>query len=379
MFVRGTVRIGRIAGIDIAIHASWIVIYVLMAWSITQIAPSDLGRRGIIELGLVVSLLLFASVVAHELSHAIVARRLGIPIGNITLFLFGGVASIKHEPGTPADELKVAVAGPAMSVLLCLVCYAIGSLLPQRMEWGGLLWFLLAWMNLALAAFNLLPAFPSDGGRILRALLWKWSRSQAIATGWAGVVSMIVAVLLVAGGIWVVAFGGEYMPGAYHFVRGWWIILIALFLGQAAYASIRGARFNRILETMPVKECMARTLIPVPAATSIAGFVGELAVNGRGTAYPVVSEGAPIGLVTLQDTSAVPHVLWQHTPVTAVMTPSDRTPGIGPDVPAYEALVALDERHVGELPVYDRGELVGVVSKESIYGGVRAKERAALR
>src|ERR1700730_9305909 len=128
MFVRGTWRIGRIAGIEIAVHPSWLGIYALFAWSATVVAPlldPKLGKAGVIELGLVYALLLFASVVIHELAHAIVARRLGIPIGNITLFLFGGVASIKREPGSPADELKMAAAGPAASAVLALLCLLI--------------------------------------------------------------------------------------------------------------------------------------------------------------------------------------------------------------------------------------------------------------
>jgi CBS domain-containing protein len=126
---------------------------------------------------------------------------------------------------------------------------------------------------------------------------------------------------------------------------------------------------------MPVADCMAKTLIPVPAGTTIAGFVAEMAVNGRGAAYPVVKDGAFLGLVTLQDTAAVPHVLWQQTPITAVMTAAERTPPIPVATPACDALAALDAHHVGELPVFEDGSLAGVVSKETIYAGVRDRER----
>src|SRR5215472_1597549 len=184
MFVRGTLRLGKIFGIEIAVHPSWLVIYALFAWSATtfagQLSPKDvvgeavpaLTRAGIIELGLVYALLLFASVVLHELSHAIVARRLGIPIGNITLFLFGGVASIKREPGSPTDELAMAAAGPAASIVIGLLCWVVMWPLPARFLWANELLLFLGWSNIALAIFNLLPAFPSDGGRILRAFIW---------------------------------------------------------------------------------------------------------------------------------------------------------------------------------------------------------------
>jgi CBS domain-containing protein len=244
------------------------------------------------------------------------------------------------------------------------------------------LFYFLAISNIALAIFNLLPAFPSDGGRILRAALWRFRGSQARATGSASVVSLVIAVLLVVAGVYLTfngrAIAGSDVSGADNVaVKGGWWILIGLFLGQAAIAGLRGARMSLILETMPVGECMARTIIPVPATTTIAGFVAEMAVNGRAAAYPVVREGSMVGLVTLQDTSAVPHDLWQQTPVTAVMTPASRTPAIPATTPACDALAALDAHHVGELPVFENGALTGVVSKGSIFAAMHEKERIA--
>jgi Zn-dependent protease len=377
MFVRGSWRLGRIAGIEIAVHFSWLVIYALFAWSATvlaKIVDPKLGKAGVVELGMLYALMLFASVVVHELAHAVVARRLGIPIGNITLFLFGGVASIKREPGTPADELKMAAAGPAASVVLALLCFAV--MLPLPEGFGSDLFYLLGYSNALLAAFNLLPAFPSDGGRILRAIIWHFRGSQAQATAAASIVSLIVAAGLVMVGLYLVFDSREQVAQSNFVVRGWWLVLIAVFLAFAARASLRGARASLILERMPVAECMARTLIPVPTSTTIAGFVTEMAVTGSGAGYPVVNDGAFVGLVTLQDTSAVPHGLWQQTPITAVMTPSSRTPFLPGSMPASDALAALDAKHVGELPVFEDGSLTGVVSKESIYAALRAKERA---
>ena len=378
MFVRGTLRIGRIAGIEIAIHPSWLLIYALFAWWAMSIAPevdAHLTKTGVISLGVVFALALFASVVLHELSHAVVARRLGIPVGSITLFLFGGVASILREPGSPPDEVKMAAAGPAASVGISLVCFAIDSVLPDG--WASDLFYLLAFSNAVLAIFNLLPAFPSDGGRILRALIWHARKSQALATHIASVASLVIAACLIAAGIFF-AFDGERALGVGPLivVRGWWWILIGLFLAQAALASMRGARVSRILETMPVGECMARTIIPVPSTTTIAGFIGEMAVGGRAAGYPVVDDGTFVGLVTLQDTSAVPHSLWPQTPITAVMTPSARMPSVTVRMPAFEALETLDSRHIGELPVFEDGELTGVVSKQSIFAALHTRGKA---
>src|SRR5579863_816925 len=378
MFVRGTWRVGRIAGVEIAIHPSWLIVYVLFAWSAMTVAPlldPHLKRGGAIGLGLAYAALLFASVVVHELSHALVARRLGMPIGNITLFLFGGVASIMREPGSPAAEMQMAAAGPAASIVISLVAFGLALLTPDG--WLNDLLLLLAYSNAALAVFNLLPAFPSDGGRILRALIWHFRRSQARATASAGIVSLIVAAGLIVAGIYFALDGARATGEGMIAVRGWWWILIGLFWAQAALASIRGARVSLILETMPVGECMARTIVPVPTTTTIAGFIAEMAVAGRGAAYPVVNNGEFVGLVTLQDTAAVPHALWPHTPVTAVMTPAERTPRIPAQMPASDALEALDARSVGELPVFENGTLTGVVSKESIFTAVHARSKAA--
>lgn len=379
MFVRGTLRIGRIAGIEIAVHFSWLLIFALFAWAATDYAPSidpDLHGPATLELGIAYALALFASVVVHEMSHALVARRLGMPIGNITLFLFGGVASILREPGSPADELLMAAAGPAASVVLSLLFFGISALLPPG--WAQDLCYLLAVSNLALAVFNLLPAYPSDGGRILRAVIWHFRRSQARATGTAGIVSLVVAAGLIAAGAFF-AFARPDIGGSSGVlaVKGWWWILIGVFLGNAALHSMRNARMSLILETMPVGECMARMLIPVPTTTTIAGFIAEMAVGGRPAGYPVVRDGSFIGLVTLQDTAAVPHVLWPQTPITAVMTPSARTPYLPAATPASDALATLDAQHVGELPVFENGTLTGVVSKETIYAELHARVKAA--
>jgi Zn-dependent protease len=368
MFVRGTIRLFRIAGIQIQVHPSWIVIFALFAWSAATFASTDKA-------------LLFASVVLHELSHAIVARRLGTPVGDITLFLFGGVANIKREPKDARSEFAIAAAGPAASVLIGLLCAAIAWPLPASMPWANDLFWFLAYSNVALAVFNLLPAFPSDGGRLLRAALWQWGKSQARATRNASIVSVVVAALLIALGVSVMVFhsalASDPSDAGNVTVRGAWTTLIGFFLLQVAIASVRGARVGISLEEMKVADCMARTLIPVPAGTTIAGFVAEMAVNGRGAAYPVVTEGRMIGLVTLQDTAAVPHSLWQQTPITAVMTSAERIPPIPATTAASDALAALDARHVGELPVFEGSALTGVVSKETIYHALRERERTA--
>jgi Zn-dependent protease len=374
MLIRSSWRIGSIAGIEIAIHPTWLVIYALFAYAamLSAQAIADLNgvplstRNGFI-LGLIAALVLFACVVVHEFAHAVVARRLGIPIGNITLFLFGGVASILREPGTPADEIKMAAAGPLASVALAVVFGGLAAL-TGRLHWPWIftLCTFLAVTNLVLALFNLLPAFPSDGGRILRAILWRFMGSQARATSVASTVSAVVAALLVvAGGLMAVR----------HEWNGIWLIFIALFLLQAAIASGRQARVSLTLERTRTGDVMARTLIPVSGDAPLTAFVAQVA-DGRRTAYPVVVDGNFVGLVSPRDTASVPPALWEHTPVRAIMTPAAGLPQLSADAPASDALAALAKSGARSLPVLENGEVTGVVSEESIFAGLRNRGTA---
>ena len=383
MLVRSSWRLGRLAGIEIAIHPSWIVIYVLFAYAIMQ-APSALSglwgmefsTRSPIALGLIGSLAVFISVVIHEFAHAVVARRLGIPIGNITLFLFGGVATILREPGTPADELKVALAGPGASVGLA-VLFALAAWLSAlaHLQWLFTLCAILAFANVLLAIFNLLPAFPSDGGRVLRALLWRIMGSQARATGAASAVSAAVAaILIVLGGYGAVVRRMDHDP---QWWTSGWLILIALFLLQAALSSGRQARVSLALERMRVGDCMASTLIPVANDESVAAFVALVPSDAIRIGFPVVENGAFVGLVSPRDTGNVPPALWPDTPVSAIMTPAIKMHAFSPDAPASDALGALALAGVRGLPVFDHGQLTGVVSQETIFGALR--EQGVLR
>jgi Zn-dependent protease/CBS domain-containing protein len=367
MRLRWIWKLGRIAGIDVGIHPSWLVIYALIAWSAIVAAryfTPELSHKSTVVLGLIASLVLFGSVVAHEFAHALVARRLGIPIGGITLFLFGGVATILNEPASASDELRVAIAGPALSVVLAVAFYLLSigaSAIPWL--WGYTLCFFLSFANASLAIFNLLPAFPSDGGRVLRALLWMWLRSQAQATLWASRASLVVATALSLAGIYFV-FG-------WHELRGLWWIVIGVFLAQAALLSSRQARIDLALERMHVADCMLKRLIPVPANTMVASFIGELA-GTPGAGYPVVDQGALVGLADVRQTSGIPLALWNQTPISSVMIPIAHTPALSGQESARAALARLHECGVNELPVYEGAELVGIVTRESIFHKLHA-------
>jgi Zn-dependent protease/CBS domain-containing protein len=372
MRFRWTWKICRIAGITISVHPSWLIIFALFAWSATVAArlfSPELNGTSSLVLGIVASLMLFASVVAHEFAHALVARRLGIPIGGITLFLFGGVATIMREPKRPADELKMAIAGPALSVVLAAVFFGLAFAADAaHWLWGSTFCFFLAFANALVAAFNLLPAFPSDGGRVLRSLLWMLQTSQARATVWASGVSVVVAAGIVIAGIFFVF--------SSHEMRGWWWVVIGAFLAQAAVATGRTARVDLALERLHVRDCMVRTLVPVPASTSVATFIGEVAGKPQ-TAYPVVDQGRLVGLADVRQTAGIPVPLWHDTPLSAVMTPIANTVALTGTESAREVLNKLADRKLAELPVYDSGELIGIVTQDSIFRALHAQKTIA--
>jgi Zn-dependent protease len=372
MRLRTVWRIGRIAGIEIAIHPSWLIIYVLFAWSATvavRYFDGDLNEVNSIILGLIASLVLFASVVAHEFAHALVARRLGIPIEGITLFLFGGVASILREPPSPGAELAMAAAGPALSLVLAalFLLLSVGAH-ALNWTWGWTFCVFLAAANGMLAVFNLLPAFPSDGGRILRALLWMRKRSQARATGTASAVSLVVAVCLAGAGLYFVLGEHEY--------RGVWWMVIGSFLAQAAMTSARQARVDLVLEQLRVRECMLSKLIPVPADTTVGEFIGEIA-GVSGAAYPVVRAGELVGIADVRQTAGIPLQRWPSTPLSAIMAPIGG-PGLREESSARDALAALHSSGRGELPVFEAGVLVGVITQEAIFRALHGRKGSVL-
>jgi len=367
MRFRWTWDVGRIAGITISIHPSWLLIYALFVWRATYFghlfAPSLHGASSL-ALVLVAPLVFFACLIAHEFAHALVARRLGIPIGGITLFLFGGVATIMREPDAPADELKMAIAGPALSAVLALVFWGLYlGASALNWDWGATFCYFLSIANAVVAVFNLIPAFPTDGGRVLRALLWMAQPSPARATIWASNVSLVFAAALVLCGLYLV-FGLDELQGL-------WLVLIAAFLAQAARGVGKQARVDRKLETMLVRDCMVKSLVPVPAQTSVASFIGEVAGKPQ-TGYPVVDQGALVGLADVRQTAGIPLPLWAQTPVSAVMTPIARTIALSGTESAREVLRQLSQRELGELPVYSDGELVGIVSRDSIFRALHA-------
>jgi Zn-dependent protease/CBS domain-containing protein len=366
--LRNRLTIAVVAGIPIAIHPSWLIVFGLVTWSLAvgYFPPEHPGWTSAAYwiAGAVSSLLLFASVLVHELGHSLVARRNGIPIRSITLFVFGGVAQIGHEARSPGAELRVAIAGPVTSLALALA-FGAASLLarPVEMVAASALW--LARINAMVALFNLIPGFPLDGGRVLRALVWRWTGSFRRASRIAAGAGQLVGLGLVGLGVLTALRG--------NVVAGLWTALIGWFLQNAAATSHAEADLRQMLSGVTVSSAMTRECARIGPDVTLDRLVEE-EVLGRGRRCFLVVEGDRLcGLLTLHEVRSVPREQWTKISAEAVMAPLSTLASVGPADPLLVALEKLDDTHVAQLPVVEGDRLVGLVDREHIVHYIRSR------
>ena len=363
-------KVGRLAGIDIAIHPSWLVIAFLVTYSLAAAAfPRQFPGW---ETGLywtvaaVTAALFFASVLAHELSHALVARRFGLKVEGITLFIFGGATSIDSDSRTPREEALIALAGPAMSIAIGVVLIGADLFVDQPQLQALVGW--LGFINILLGLFNLIPGFPMDGGRVLRALIWKLRGDRLSATRSAAGVGRLFAYGLIGFGVFV-ALSTDIFSGV-------WLALIGWFLSNAAEATAAQAGVERSLAGVRVRDAIEREPPSVSPNEPIADFVSERLLRGEDRAFLVRhDDGGLAGIVTLTDVRGLPRDRWDGARVTDVMTRYGELATIGPDAPLTEALKLLQEREVGQLPVVeaDARHPIGMVSRSGILRLIEAR------
>lgn len=362
--------IGRIAGIRIGVNWSWVVVAALMTWTLADgVFPStNPGLSGTAHLlmALAAAGLFFASLLAHELGHAVQARRDGIEIEGITLWLFGGVAKLKGELPGPAAELRVTAAGPLVSLALggTFVGVALAGL-PEAVD-GVAAW--LGYVNLALLVFNLLPAVPLDGGRILHALLWRRSGDRLRATVSATRVSRVLSLGLIGAGVAMLVFWGDF--------GGAWLVFLGWFLLTAGQAEARFASAQAALRGLLVRDVMRRDPVTVPASLTIAGLVDEVLPVRRFTTYPVVVDGRAAGLLPFRSVAAVPRERWDDTTVADCMVPLAEIPVFAAGDPLVDAAAALAADGLSRGLVLEEGRLVGLLSATDV---ADALELGALR
>ena len=366
-----SIRLGRVAGVEIGINWSWLVVFALIVWSLAAgVFPDQnpgLSDSTYVAMALVAAVVFFASLLAHELGHATRARREGMEIDGITLWLFGGVARFKGRFPSAGAELRIALAGPAVSFAIGVACVlaAWGLSLPVAAD-GVLAW--LGYINLLLLVFNLLPALPLDGGRVLRALLWRAKGDFAWATSVGARVGRGFAFLFIGGGLLLFVFQGSF--------SGAWLAFIGWFLLEAAGAEAREVAARQALGGLRVRDLMTREPVSVPADFTLGRFMDEIAWNRRHTTYPVVDDGQVLGLLPFRCVAAVPRAEWDEKAVRDCMVPRERVPSLREDEPAVEALADLSRGDVHRGLVLEDGTLVGLISISDLARALEARPRS---
>jgi Zn-dependent protease/CBS domain-containing protein len=380
--MRNGLRIGRLFGISISVDWSWLLICWLIMWNLAtgfaQVHPTwEAGLSW--GLALVAALLFFASVLAHELAHSLVAQAQDIPVRNITLFLFGGVSNLQQEPRSPRAEFLMAIVGPITSLVIggiCLLAAGAFVRLPADAAANPATAFaaldplttLLLWLgpiNILLGIFNLVPGFPLDGGRVLRAILWGATGNFRTATRWATGVGQMIAWLLIATGIAMI-FGVEVPFFGSGVVSGLWLAFIGWFLSSAARQSVQQVVVHDLLAGVPAARLMQSNGPTVPPTISVGDLVQHYVLGTDERAFPVLDGEQLVGLVTLEDIRKVARAAWDTTTVRAIMTPADQLASVTPQDDAAAVLDTLMQRDVRQVPVIAAGHLVGLVRRRDI-------------
>jgi Zn-dependent protease/CBS domain-containing protein len=363
---RNQVPLGRIFGIPIGLDYSWFLIFALLTWLMAaRYYPSEFKdwSPGLYwAVGAATAIMLFVSVLLHELGHSVVAIRYGVPVRGITLFIFGGVAQIGAEPPSPTAEFLIAVAGPLVSVALGILFSILRNVAYASEPLRGLFQYL-AYINFALVVFNLIPGYPLDGGRVLRAIVWGITKNLRRATVIAAHVGRFFGLLFIFFGVLQIFSG--------NFGGGIWIALIGWFLDSAASAQIQQVTVQSLMAGHRVSQAMRTHCEWVPADYTLQRLVDEH-VLGRGARCFLVSRGdSPVGLMTLHRLKEVPREQWPNMTAADAMVPMDRVKRIAPDEELGAALEEMDRDGVNQLPVMSDGRVLGMLGREDVISFLR--------
>jgi Zn-dependent protease/predicted transcriptional regulator len=355
----GSLKIATIMGIPIRVHFSWLIIFGLITWSLStfyfpKAAPKLPGLSYWIS-GITAALLLFVSVALHELSHSFIAMRYGQSIVSITLFIFGGVAQMKGEPDHPMAEFKMAIAGPLSSFLLSGIFFVFYNMVTGQVEKA--LFQYLSYINLVVAVFNLIPGFPMDGGRVVRAYLWKKTNDFYYATRKASNYGQKIALFFITFGLFSIFVG---FPG------GLWLMLIGWFLHTASQTSYQQASLQETLSRVKVKDIMVRDIVFIPQDTTVDAAVNEYFLKYGYGGFPVVEGGNFLGFLTLKDIRNVRKERWKETRVSEIFTPHDKRWELSQNESAIKSLELMISEDTGRLPVTEEGKLIGLITRNGI-------------
>jgi Zn-dependent protease/CBS domain-containing protein len=368
--LRNSVRLFNIRGIEVGVHYSWLIIFSLLTWSLSVYVFPDwqpgLSQVEYWVLGGLAALLLFASVLVHELAHSFMARARGLDARSITLFIFGGVSNLGGEAKQPSTEFLVAIVGPLTSFVLAGMSYLVLVLVPEvRVELvAGYLLFI----NLILGVFNLVPGFPLDGGRVLRAILWTVTGNLRRATEWAATVGKFVAYLMF--GVGILFFFAE-PPNV---IGGLWLAAIAWFLHNAASSSVQQLVFETRLRKVRVRDILRHDDTTVTPEMTVAELVDEYLLPRNRRAMPVARDGRLMGMVTVSDITKVPPADRPRVMVGQVMGGRDKLHTVAADARVQDAVELLAEHDFEQLPVMDDDRFVGMVTRADVMRQLQLRE-----
>ena len=360
------IRIGEVFGIPIYLHPSWFIIFLLITLSLrTQFTSQHPGWSPAQHwaLGIITSVLFFASVVLHELSHSVVALSYRIPVKSITLFVFGGVSRIERDASNAKQEFNIAIAGPVSSLILAGCFWLVSHYWHgNEMVTSAAMW--LAGINLLLGLFNLVPGFPLDGGRILRGITWGITGNFEKATRIASNVGRIFAYFMILVGVW------EALNG--NWVGGLWTAFIGWFLLSAAQESIAQVTIRNTFTGVRAEDIMTRDIPTVPRDISLEEYLQEVLRTGR-RCHIVTGAGRPVGLVTLHAVRNVPRDEWGVTSIQAAMLPLDKLHAAAPDEPALGVLERMQSEDINQMPVISDGQIVGMIGRDTILRALQTR------
>jgi Zn-dependent protease len=366
--LKSRLEIIEVGGIPIRIHLSWLLVFGLVTWSLAAgYFPGEYPgwtAGSYWAIGAVTALAFFASILIHELGHSWVARRNGIPIESITLFVFGGVARISREPDTPGVEFRMAIAGPVTSFVLAGLFAGAWQLAREvPLLAAPAIW--LARINFLVAVFNLVPGFPLDGGRLFRAAVWHFTGSLHRASQVASFAGQLVAFGLIGWGILTVMGG--------NVIGGMWLAFIGWFLQNAAAHSHADADLRELLRDVTVAQAMTPDCPRIERGASLERIVREEVLGAGRRCFTVTEGGRLTGLLTLHEIKAVPQERWAAVTAGEVMTPAEKVTAMEPKTDLLTALKKMDDANVAQVPVLAGGELVGMIGREQILHYVRVR------
>jgi len=365
--LRNSVRLFTIRGIEVGVHYSWLFVFALVTWSLSvYVFPRESSGLSTIDywiLGAITSLLLFASVLVHELSHSFVATARGLSAKSITLFIFGGVSNLGSDAKEASTEFWVAIVGPLASFVVAGVAYLVATLVPEpRVD---LVASYLVYINVTLGLFNLVPGFPLDGGRVLRAILWTTTGSQRRATEWAANAGRIVAWGMFGFGVLLLLDG--------QVVGGVWMAAIAWFLYSAASSSVQQLVIESRLSRVTVADVVRPAEVAVMPGISVAELIEDYMLPHNLRTVPVV-DGRLVGMVTVSDVIRVPAEARAKVPVAEIMTGRDRMPSVAVNASLAQAIELLSELDLDQVAVTDGDRFVGFLTLADVMRQLQLRE-----